>query len=907
VGTEPQRPDPEQLLKRVQAEEQRARRGKLRLFLGFAAGVGKTYAMLEAAGEQRAQGRDVVVGYVETHGRKETEALLEGLPIIPRRTVTYRDVTLEEIDLDAVLARRPELAVVDELAHTNAPGSRHSRRFHDVEELLAAGIDVYSTLNIQHVESLNDVVAQITGIVVRETVPDRILEKADQVELVDISPDELIERLREGKVYVPEQAVRAIRKFFRPGNLTALRELSLRYLAGRVDQQMRRYMEAHAIAGPWAAGERVLVAVGPGPVGERLVRAGRRLASSLGAEWIALFVETPEYSRLPQDERDRVSRALRMAEELGAHAEVLTGSSPPEEIVRYAQAHNVTKIVAGVSLRPRWVRFRQGSLVDWILRHSENIDVYVISGPSEGRHLPVPSARARRSPLQAYLYAFGLVALVTLTGQFIHGALEPTNLTMMYLLTVVIVAVQWGRGPSILAATLAVLAFDFFFVPPRFTVAVADTEYLITFAGLLVVGLVISALAGRVRDQVHAARQREAATAALYALSRDLAAASATEEILASIAQHVGTVFNRRVAIFIASDGRPDVAYQRPEFPLTDNEQAVAAWVMQHGEQAGRGTETLPAAQARYVPLKTAQGVKGVLGVVPAGEEPALTPEQQQLLQAFASQAALALERVQAATASQRRELSRETEKLQAAVLNSLSHDLRTPLASVSGALSSLLDGEVRYDDGTRRALLETAKEGADRLTHLVRNLLDMTRVEAGALTLRKEPGDIEDLVGAALAQLGARGHEREVEFDIPPDLPSVPMDFALMTQALSNVLDNALKYAPAGSPVRIEARVAGGEVHVSVADRGPGIPESELTRIFDKFHRAERPADGAGLGLGLAISRGIVEAHDGRIWAANHREGGAVITFALPYVLGEPGEIRERLDEPAGTASADR
>jgi two-component system sensor histidine kinase KdpD len=545
--------------------------------------------------------------------------------------------------------------------------------------------------------------------------------------------------------------------------------------------------------------------------------------------------------------------------------------------------------------------------VDWILRHSENIDVYAVSGPSGGQKLPAPSGKGRPVPLRAYLYAVGLVGLVTVAGQFIHGSLEPTNLTMMYLLAVVIVAVQWGRGPSILAATLAVLAFDFFFVPPRFTMAVADTEYVITFAGLLVVGLVISALAGRVRDQVHAARQREAATAALYALSRDLAAASATEEILASIVRHVGTVFNRRVSIFIASDGRPEVAYQSPEFPLTDNEQAVAAWVMQHGEQAGRGTETLPAAQARYVPLKTAQGVKGVLGVVPAGEEPALTPEQQQLLQAFASQAALALERVQTATASQRRALSRETEKLQGAVLNSISHDLRTPLASVSGALSTLLDGDVQHDELTRRSLLETAKEGADRLTRLVTNLLDMTRVEAGALSLRKEPGDIEDLVGAALAQTGGRGQEREVEFDLPADLPSVPMDFALMTQALSNILDNALKYSPADQPVRIEARTAGGEVHVSVADRGPGIPEADLARIFEKFQRAAHALASGGLGLGLTISRGIIEAHGGRIWAVNRPGGGAVVTFALPYVLGEPGEIRERLDEPAGTAPADR
>lgn len=907
MSAERPRPDPDTLLKQMAAEERPSGRGRLRIFLGFAAGVGKTYAMLEAAREQRALGTDVAVAYAETHGRKETEALLEGLPIIPRRTVLYRNVTLEEMDLDAVLARRPQLAVVDELAHTNAPGSRHARRFQGVEELLAAGIDVYATLNVQHVESLNDVVAQITGITVRETVPDRVLEEADQVELVDLSPDELIHRLREGKVYVPEQAVRAIRRFFRPGNLTALREISLRYLAGRVDRQMRTYMETHAIPGPWPAGERVLVAIGPGSLAERLVRAGRRLAASLDAEWIVLHVETPGHRDLPAAERDRIARALQLAEELGARTESLTGISPPQEILHYSQTHNVTKVVAGVSLRPWWERLWRGSLVDWLLRHGENLDVYVVGAPGGRAKPPEIGASPRQRNLAPYAFAIGIVAMVTLLSLFTQRRLEPINVTMLYLLAVVIVALQWGRGPASLTATLAVAAFNFFFVPPRFTMAVDDPQHLITFAALLTVGLIISTLASRVREQVRAARQREAFTAALYALSRDLAAAHDRQEILAAVARHVGSVFNRHVAIFLPEDGRSEPSFQSGDFPVTERERAVAAWVLQHGEPAGRGTETLPAARARYLPLRTAQGTRGVLGVMPIDPEGSFTPDQQHLLNAFANQAALALERVQIAVASQQIEISREAERLQATLLSSVSHDLRTPLASISGALSSLVDDDALLDDATRRTLLETAKEEADRLTSLVTSLLDMTRVEAGALRLRKEPGDIEDVVGAALGQLYEAARGRDTEFDLPPDLPSVPMDFVLVTQALRNVLDNALKYSPADAPVTISARAAGVNVRVSVADRGPGVAESELPRIFDKFYRVRVSADAKGIGLGLAISKGIVEAHGGRIWAENRPGGGLIVTFDLPIVLTEPDEIQEGLDDTVGTPPTGR
>ncbi len=839
--------------------------------------------MLEAAHQRKAEGIDVVVALAETHGRKETEALLEGLPVIPRRRIGYRGVVLDELDLDAALARQPQLALVDEFAHTNAPGSRHTRRYQDVEELLAAGIDVYTTLNIQHLESLNDVVAQITGVVVRETVPDRGLDEADEVILIDLPPDDLIQRLHEGKVYVPDLAAHAVRKFFRPGNLTALRELTLRHLARRVDREMRTYMGAHGIPGPWPAGERVLVCIGPGPLAEKLVRVGRRLAASLDAEWTALLVETPEYRRLPEAERERVGRALRLAEELGAWTEILTGLSPPQEIVSYARAHNVTKIVAGVSLRPWWERLIRGSLVDWIVRHSENMDVYVIStplGPARPAAIPRPRQPANLWP---HVYAAGIVALVTFFGQFFHGRLEPANLTMLYLLAVVIVALEWGRGPAILAATLGVAAFDFFFVPPRFTMAVSDTQYLLTFVGLLVVGLVISALTSRVQEQVRAAREREAFTAALYALSRDLAAASELREILEAIARHVGSVFSRHVAIFLPEDGGPKVAFHSGDFPLTGNERAVATWVLQHGEPAGRGTETLPAAGARYLPLRTAQGIRGVLGVRPAAPtDSALSPEQQHLLDAFASQTALAIERAQLVAEARRVQVLQETERLQEALLNSISHDLRTPLASITGALSSLVEDGRVLDEPTRGELLETAREAAQRLNGLVGDLLDMTRLRGGALRLRREPADIEDLIGAALTQLGGSMDGRAVEVDIAPDLPLVSLDFVLMTRVLANLLENAVKYSAPGNPISVRARVVGQDLEIQVADRGPGVPGSELAGMFEKFQRSG-PQVHASAGLGLAICKGFVEVHGGAISAENRPGGGLTVSLTIP------------------------
>lgn len=877
------RPDPDELLARVQAEEARQARGQLKIFLGYAAGVGKTFAMLEAARQRQAEGVDVVIGYVETHGRAETEALVRGLETVPRRLIAYRGTVLPEMDLDAVLARRPALALVDELAHSNAPGSRHARRYLDVEELLAAGIDVYTTMNVQHLESLNDVVAQITGVTVWEKVPDSVLDSASSIEVVDLPPPELLQRLQDGKVYVPEQAAQAIQRFFRMGNLTALRELTLRRTAEQVDEQMRAYMQTRAIPGPWPAGDRLLVCISPSPLSERLVRSARRLAHELKAEWFAVYVETIGNARLPQADQDRIARTLRLAEELGAKTVTLPGHDVATTIVDYARQHNITKIIAGKPLRPRWRELLGGAVVDRLIQHSGDIDIYVVSSAPNGMVAVTPKSWRPHRPWQRYVWAVALVALATLAGEPIHRIVTPTNLVMLYLAVVVVAAIYLGRGPAMLAAGLSVVAFDFFFVEPKGRFTVADTEYILTFIGLFVVGMVISSLAARSREQAEAAQQREVQAVALYELSRDLAVASGLDDILPVIVRHVGSTFAREAAILLPGGATLTVQAQSPGFALDDNEMAVAAWVFKQGQPAGRGTDTLPASSGRYIPLKTARGVIGVLGVQPLEPGPHLRPEQRRLLEAFASQAALAIERAELAEEARQAQLARAAESLQHALLNSISHDLRTPLVSITGTLTSLEEDGACLDNPAQRSMITVAREEAERLNRLVGNLLDMTRIEAGALQAAAEPCDVQDVISSALDRLGARLDGHEVTVDAPAVL--VPLDFVMIVQVLVNLLDNALKYSPAGTPIDVQARLSESTLEMAVADRGVGVPPEDLERIFDKFYRVPRPAEVSGTGLGLAICQGIVEAHGGRIWAQNRAGGGTIVTLALPVV----------------------
>ena len=883
------RPDPDELLARVQEAETRQARGKLKIFFGAAAGVGKTYAMLEAAREQRAQGMDVVVGWVDTHGRAETEALLGDLEILPRRPIEYHGTTLPEFDLDAALARRPALTLVDELAHTNAPGSRHAKRWQDVLELLDAGINVYTAMNVQHVESLNDVVAKITGVVVRETVPDSIFEHTDEVELIDLPPDDLLHRLRDGKIYIPDQAREAAHNFFRKGNLIALRELALRVTAQHVDAEMRHYMRDHAIHQTWPVRERLLVCIGPSPSSIRLVRAAKRMAEGLEAEWIVAYVETPAQTRLTQDARDRVAQTMRLAEQLGAETHTLTGARMSDEILAFARARNVSKIVVGKPERPLWKRIAMGSIVDTLVQGSGEIDVYVISG-DRGDPRPLPP-RPRRQGTDWAPYGYGLAAVAISTA--IAWAMFPyfalSNLIMVYLLGVIIVATRHGRGPSLLASVLSVAAFDFFFVPPYFTFAVSDSQYLVTFAVMLVVALVISSLAVRIRAQAESARERERRMAALYAMSRELAGARGVRELREVAVRHIAEVFRTQVVMLLPQpDGRlaPDDA---AEFPMDASELAVGQWVHEHGQVAGQGTDTLPGASALYLPLTGSRGSVGVLGLRPQDPRPLQAPEQLHQLEAFASQTALAIERARLAEDGERAQVRAETERLRNSLLSSVSHDLRTPLASITGAASTLLEDEARLDARTRRDLLETLHEEADRLNRLVQNLLEMTRLESGALQVQTEWHPVEEVVGAALGRFGKALAQRPVTTRVPPELPLVPMDDVLIEQVLINLIDNALKYTPAESPIEVTAEDAGGAVLIEVADRGPGLPPGEERRIFEKFHRTEGGPTVRGAGLGLAICRGIVQAHGGRIWAENRPGGGVTIRFTLPVKEAPP------------------
>lgn len=881
------RPDPDELLKNLKSENQK--QGMLKIFLGYVAGVGKTYAMLEAAHQRKAQGVDVVVGYIETHARSETEELVEGLEVLPRKQVEYHNVILPEMDVDLVIQRKPQLVLVDEFAHTNAPGSRHAKRYQDVQEILAAGINVYTTLNIQHLESLNDIVAQVTGVIVRETIPDGVIDEASEIEVIDLPPDELLVRLNEGKVYVPDQAARAIQKFFRKGNLTALREMSLRRAAERVDDQMRAYMQTRAIQGIWAASERLLVCISPTPLSERLVRTTRRLADELNAEWIALYVETPQFASMSPEKRDRVASILQLAEELGARSYTLSSGnsmdSVSKTIIEFAHKNNITKIVAGKPLRPRWQELLRGSLVDKLIHQSGDIDVYIVTSSDKPSSPEDESPWKIHSPLHRYLWSSLLVALATLIGYIIGGDIEATNLVMVYLLSVVIAAIYLGRGPAIFASILGVLSFDFLFVHPFYTFTVSDTEYIITFIGLFLVGVVISQLAAQASEQAEAARQREAETAELYDLSRDLASAADLNSILSVLQKHLEQTFSRTIAVLLPEGNHLIVRGISKGMFLNEEEHAVADWVYRHGESAGRHTNTLPAAQLRYLPLKTSMGVVGVLGVgKPSTTDLDLSPAQRRLMEAFANQGAQAIERAQLEEQNRQIALLQSTEKLQNTLLNSISHDLRTPLVAITGALTALDESYVEMDEPARNALIENARNEADRLNRLVGNLLNMTRIESGAIKLHCEPGDIQDLIGTALEQLGNRIEQNQVKVDIPANFPLIPMDFTLMVQVIANLLENAVKYSPSGSLIEVTASINGDQTaRIQIADRGVGIPLDDLSRIFDKFYRVQRPENVSGTGLGLSISKGIVEAHNGQIRALNREGGGTILEIELP------------------------
>ena len=889
------RSNPDEILALAKAEEEQKKRGKLKIFLGYAAGVGKTYTMLEAA--RHLEGKiDVAVAYIETHGRIETEALLEGLELIPRKQIEYRGVTLTEMDLDAILVRQPMLALVDELAHTNAEGSRHPKRYQDVEELLDAGIDVYTTLNVQHIESLRNLVMQITGIWMRETIPDSVIDKATEIELVDLPPDDLIKRLDEGKVYVSEQIAQATTKFFRKGNLTALRELTMRTAAESVDKQKQTYMQTHAISGPWSTAERILVCISHKSRGN-LVRTARRMASQSAAEWFAVHVETPDDIRLSPSQRDRLMYIFRLAERLGAKTVTVPGDSVAAVITEYAAKNNITRIVIGKP-KNRWGRLLRRSSVDQIIRQSKQVDVLVVAGEETPPKLERSPSKRKFRNWRGYLQGLALVALATLLGELLHQFFSPTSIIMIYILCVAITAVFWGFGPSILVCIVSVLTWDFFFVKPIRTFAVADTQYIFAFITLAAVGIIISYLMTRIRQQTKAAQRRESETAILYSLSRNLVATTSLEATIHAIVGVMKETFGYNVIIFLPDTQKREVLrpyVEEPSVAVDEAAMAAATWSFQHQKTSGYGTDTLPGAKERYLPLSTARGTVGVMALSVTDAAAQFTVQQTQLLKAFADLAAVSIEHIQLAEEVRNAEILKATEKLQTALLNSISHDLRTPLVSVIGVLSSLQEKGIDFDDAARENLIQVAREEAERLNYFITNLLDVSRIEAGAIKLSLQPSDAEDIIGAALEQLGGRAENHPIKINIPANLSLMSVDFGLIVQVLVNILDNALKYSKAGSPIEVSGRQVAQQVEISVADRGPGIPSQDLLRVFDKFYRVQRPGNVTGTGLGLAICKGLVEAHEGRISAENRSDGGTIIRLTLPATEAVPKDVGAR------------
>jgi two-component system sensor histidine kinase KdpD len=898
-----QRPSPEALLEAARREERRS--GRLKIFVGAAPGVGKTYEMLQQARARKQDGYDVVVGVVETHGRKETEVLLDGLEMIPRKRLEYKGQWLEELDLDAVIARHPQIALVDELAHTNAPGTRHPKRYLDVEELLNHGIDVYTTVNIQHIESLNDVVAQITHVRVRETVPDSVFDRADAVELVDLTPDDLIERLKEGKVYVPKQAERALEHFFSPANLTALRELALRRTAERVDEQLLTEMQARAIPGPWPAGERVLVCISEDPRAAGLIRYAKRLADRLHGPWTALYVESRRGLQLSEEERDRIADTLRLAEALGGDPVTIPSADRriADDVIGYAQANNVTQIVIGKSTRTRWFEILHGSVVHDLVRRSGNISVHVIAGETiTGEPIPKKTVRvAERAEAvdpRPYLVALLTVAVAVGVGVLLWPWIGVENIGLVFLTAIVGIAVRFGLWPSLLASVVSALCYNFFFTEPYYAFTISDPKDIVAVVFFTIVALVVSNVAARARTQAVAATARARTTDLLYSFSRKLAGVGTLDDVLWATAYQTALMLKVRVVILLPQDGSIAVkAGYPPEDRLDDADIAAAKWAWQNNRSAGRGSDTLPGAKRLFLPMRTGRGAIGVIGIDSDKPGPLVTPDQRRLLDALIDQSALAIERVRLVEDLERAKRTAEADRLRSALLTSISHDLKTPLAAVLGAAGTLRDLSSALSDGEKADLLATIVDEAERLNRFISNLLDMTKLESGAIVPNAAPHDMGEIVGSALRRASKILAHHRVELELAADLPMVDLDAVLFEQVLFNLLDNAAKYSPDHTTIRIQSWRDRDSICLQVLDEGDGIPPTEVEHIFDKFYRVEKGDQvRAGTGLGLAISRGFVEAMHGTITAANRTDRtGAVFAIRLPIPPGT-----EQLDTAA-------
>jgi two-component system sensor histidine kinase KdpD len=894
-----QRPDPDALLAQVQAQERKAARGKLRIYFGASAGVGKTYAMLSAARKLMAAAPQaaapLLVGVVETHGRSETAAMLDGLPLLPLRALEHRGKTIAEFDIDAALQRRPALILIDELAHSNAPGSRHPKRWQDVEELLEAGIDVFTTVNVQHLESLNDVVGGITGIRVSETVPDTVFDQADEVVLVDIPADELLARLKGGKVYQEQQAERASRNFFRKGNLIALRELALRRTADRVDDDVRAYRVEQSIDAIWKTGAALLACVGPRPGCDHTVRSTARLASQLGTGWHAIYVETPSLQRLPAPQREQILKTLKLAQDLGATTAVMPGQDIALTTVAYARSHNLSKIVLGRAHRS-WPWRRPHS--KRIVGYAADLDLIEVGEPKNAT--PAPAGQAGNEAdaaadtavgkrhMAGYAWAAGASLATALSANPLLAYLDLANIAMLFLLVVVLIAWRFGRGPSVLATCVSVACFDFFFVPPRFAFVVSDFQYLITFVVMLAVGLITGHLTSDLRFQARVASHREARSRALYEFARELSGALLTEQVFEIAQRAIQRAFRARATLLVPDDdGRlllPTVvaADIAGSSKLSVLDLGIAQWAFDRAESAGLGTDTLPASRIFYLPLVAPMRTRGVLAIEPEHRRWILIPEQRQQLDTFAALAAIALERVHYIEVAQNALVNMESERLRNSLLAALSHDLRTPLTSLVGLSESLAAS--RPPLSTAQLGLATAlHDEAIRMSTLVSNLLDMARIQSGEVKFNLQWHALEEVVGSALRASGSQLREHRVSTQLPADLPLVQFDAVLIERVLCNLLENAAKYTPAGASIVVNAGVRGSELLVTVYDDGPGLPQGREEAIFEKFTRGERESAKPGVGLGLAICRAIVQAHGGRISAKASPLGGAAFEMALP------------------------
>ena len=894
MSDEPLRPDPDRLLQHAAAPH----RGKLKIFFGACAGVGKTWAMLAEAQRLRAQGLDILIGVAETHGRKETAAMLEGLSTLPLRRLSHRGRYVKEFDLDGALARRPALILVDELAHSNAPGSRHPKRWQDVEELLEAGIDVFTTVNVQHLESLNDVVSGITGVQVRETVPDPFFDAADDVVLVDLPPDDLRQRLNEGKVYIGGQAERAIENFFRKGNLIALRELALRRTADRVDEQMRAWRDRQGQEKVWHTRDAILLCIGHNTGSEKLVRAAARLAARLGSVWHAVYVETPSLHRLSEAKRRAILAALRLAQELGAETATLSDPSEEKAVLHYAREHNLGKIVIGRQQKRRW--WDRGGFADRLARHAPDLDLVVIALDEKAASLPARASDSRtamdkwRLQLQGCVVAIALCAVITVVAMQWLMAFEAANLVMLYLLGVVIIALVYGRWPSVLATVINVVSFDLFFVAPRGTLAVSDVQYLLTFGVMLTVGLLIGNLTAGVRYQARVARYRERRTRHLYEMSKALAVGRSREDIAATSERFIASTFQARSQLLLPDEMNRLSPLTQPTAAITWDD-AIARWSFDKGLPAGAGTDTLPGVPYQILPLKSAARTWGLVVVEPANLRQLMIPEQQRLLETFTLLVARALERLTLTASEEQARLNSERESLRNSLLAALSHDLRTPLTVLFGQ-AEILTLDLASEGSKHAPQANEIRQHVLNTTRLVNNLLDMARIQSGGFNLHKEWLTLEEVVGSALRMLEPGLGGRHIQLDLPDPLLLVHVDGPLFERVLINLLENAVKYTGPQAQIGIAAHVDPHHLLLEVWDNGPGIPPGQEQAIFDKFARGNKESAIPGVGLGLAICQAIVEVHGGTISAETRPQGGACFRVTLPREA--PPELEELAEE---------